>query len=404
MKRAAWFLLILLLLLGAFAGCGTSTLPTAPSTEATEKTTESAAAGTTQAETAPTTVELTEEETEPESSTEIRIETEPDYAEGQIFLYGEIHADAYCLEKELAFWGGFYARGSRHLFIESEYFSAAYLNLWMQADNDDILEMLFKDNVGTNAHSTKVMDFYRAIKERYPETVFHGTDIGHKYATTGARYLRYLEEAGLKDSEEYQRTETIQQQGKTFYEKLTDREATKYRENCMVENFIWTYEQLPANETIMGIYGGGHTDREGTNSAGTEDTLAKQLAAYYGDRLHIRDLYLRDPIRIDQMQINGKTYTATYFGCYETENARAKIQRIDFWRLEDAYEDFASIPATDDFENSREFPFEVTAGQVIVAENTLRNTTVERIYYRADGDVKNGKTIVWIIKLDEPSD
>lgn len=403
MKHAVCSFLILMLLLGAFAGCGTSTQPSALSTELGVDHTESAAAGTTQAETAPATVEMTEEETEAESSTEIRVETEPDYAEGQIFLYGEFHNDPYCLEKELALWGGFYNRGARHLFMEYDYYYAAYLNLWMQTDDDDILDKLYRDNYGTAAYSKKQMDFFRAIKERYPETVFHGTDIGHKYATTGARYLRYLEEAGLKDSEEYQRTETVRQQGKTYYTELTDQEAVQYRENCMVENFIWTYEQLP-NETVMGIYGAAHIDTEGANLTGTGDSMAKQLAAYYGDILHTRDLSKRDPIRIDQIEINGKTYTATYFGCYDTENPRASIQRIDYWRLEDAYDDFASIQATDDYDIYSDFPFVITAGQMIVADVTMRNRTVERIYYRADGDVRNGNDIVWVIELDEPSD
>ena len=48
--------------------------------------------------------------------------------------------------------------------------------------------------------------FYRTIKEQCPETVFHGTDVGHQYDSTGARYQDYLEERGLADTEDYRLT------------------------------------------------------------------------------------------------------------------------------------------------------------------------------------------------------
>lgn len=49
--------------------------------------------------------------------------------QGQIFLYGETHADAKCLEQELVLWGELYADGARDLFIEMPYYTAAYLNI-----------------------------------------------------------------------------------------------------------------------------------------------------------------------------------------------------------------------------------------------------------------------------------
>ena len=84
-------------------------------------------------------------------------------------------------------------------------------------------------------------EFFKTIKKSYPETVFHGTDVGHQFETTGARYLEYLEELGLKDSEQYVLASICVEQGKRF----SGMEATdSYREQMMVENFANAYERI----------------------------------------------------------------------------------------------------------------------------------------------------------------
>ena len=77
----------------------------------------------------------------------------------------------------------------RDLFIEVPSYTAQFMNLWMKAEDDAILSRLFEDLEGTLMHDQKIWDFYKSIKEQYPETVFHGFDVGHQYNTTGARYL-----------------------------------------------------------------------------------------------------------------------------------------------------------------------------------------------------------------------
>ncbi len=164
----------------------------------------------------------------------------PEPSKGQIFLYGEEHSDPVFLNKELEIWGEFYAEGNRDLFIEMPYYTAELLNIWMHEDSDRILEGIYWDWKGTLAFSTDYLGFFRQIKQDYPETVFHGTDVGHQYDTIGARYLDMLKEAGMEDSEEYARaTETIEQ-GKKFY----SLHRYAYRENCMAENFIREFDRL----------------------------------------------------------------------------------------------------------------------------------------------------------------
>lgn len=106
----------------------------------------------------------------------------------------------------------------RDLFVEFPYTDAQFLNLWMQADDDELLDLQFKDWGGTEGGTEVEKNFLKQIKEQYPETVFHGTDVGHTWESTGPRYLAYLEANGQKDSEEYRRAQENMEQGKRYYE------------------------------------------------------------------------------------------------------------------------------------------------------------------------------------------
>lgn len=181
---------------------------------------------------------------------------------GEIYLYGEEHSKQSILDKELSIWGEYYEKGMRDLFVEFPYTDAQFLNLWMQADDDELLDLQFKDWGGTEGGTEVMKNFLKQIKEQYPETVFHGTDVGHTWESTGPRYLAYLEANGQKDTEEYKRTQENMEQGKRYYEiKATDEASSvRYREDRMVENFRRSYQELEAvrRTDIMGIYGSTH--------------------------------------------------------------------------------------------------------------------------------------------------
>lgn len=181
---------------------------------------------------------------------------------GEIYLYGEEHSKQSILDKELSIWGEYYEKGMRDLFVEFPYTDAQFLNLWMQADDDELLDLQFKDWGGTEGGTEVEKNFLKQIKEQYPETVFHGTDVGHTWERTGPRYLAYLEANGQKDSEEYRRAQENMEQGKRYYEiEATDEASSvRYREDRMVENFRRSYQELEAvrRTDIMGIYGSAH--------------------------------------------------------------------------------------------------------------------------------------------------
>ena len=282
----------------------------------------------------------------------------------------------------------------RYLFVELPYYTAQYLNLWMQAEDDTILLEVYEDWNGSLSYNELVLDFYRSIKADCPETIFIGTDIGHQYETTGARYEAYLRAEGQLTSEEYKRADACVIQGRSYYlESDPDKQDDSYRENAMVQNFIAAVERLPAGTDIMGIYGAAHTDPTALSWDGTVDSMAKQLAAYYGDKLHCTDLtQLPAPtITEEDFIVAGKHYTATWLGGEDASVWSQQYQSRTFWRLEGAYADFADAALTGDVLPYNNYPGEIETGQVFAIEMIRSDTGAsEWFYYRSDGTTWNG--------------
>lgn len=192
----------------------------------------------------------------------------------RINLYGEAHGSKTYYDIEFNLWKEYYGQGYRDLFLELPYYSAEFLNLWMQADSDELIDQFFEEIQGTQSGNAYYNEFFHEIKKFCPKTVFHGTDVGHQYQTTGARYLKYLEENGLQDSENYARAEECIRQGQEFYADDTAHNGiSAIRESYMVENFISFY---PGGR-VMGIYGSYHTQLDNA------DLMAGRLKAHFGD-------------------------------------------------------------------------------------------------------------------------
>ena len=47
----------------------------------------------------------------------------------------------------------------RHLFIEMPYYTAEFLNIWMQSDSNDILDLVYSGWIGTAAYNPNVKSF-----------------------------------------------------------------------------------------------------------------------------------------------------------------------------------------------------------------------------------------------------
>ena len=291
---------------------------------------------------------------------------------GQIYLYGEAHAESELIEREYDLWYKYYHEdGMRHLFIEAPYYDAEFLNLWMQSGSDELLEQMRIEQIGTSGASSVSNEFYKKIKRECPETIFHGTDVGHQYDTTGERYLDYLEETGQADSEKYKRALEVMKQGEIFY-KNSEEEGFVYCEKKMVENFIWEYEKLKG-ESIMGIYGGAHVQMEQVDyGKGFIDDMAIQLHEKYQERLITEDLtdtpYESDIQPKEALEINGKQYKASYVGYTQTVIEGKYYSTMLIYSLKDGKKDFENMPMGEPISAADVLELDVNYGTVYALE------------------------------------
>lgn len=319
---------------------------------------------------------------------------------GEIYLYGELHSNEEIIKKEFELWKDYYHNGGlRHLFLESPYYTAEYLNLWMQAADDEILDEIYDDWEESAAHNPYLKEFYQKIKEQCPETVFHGTDVGHQYETTGKRYLNYLRANQLENSRQYSLAQECIEQGKYYYENSDD----AYRENKMAENFIRFFDALNG-ESVMGIYGGAHIGIESMDySTQSVPSMANQLFDSYRDALHSEDLtWIKediDPVRIDTITVAGKEYEAAYFGKEDLTGVQDFSYR-EFWRLENAYDDLKNRPRTGDVLPYNNYPMLIETEQVFILELGKTDGSVVRAYYRSDGNQWEGMAVTEEFKAE----
>lgn len=197
----------------------------------------------------------------------------------KIMLYGESHGVEEYYEVELKLWNGYYDEGCRNLYVELPYYSAEFLNIWMKESSDELLDVWFDEIKGTLSGNEYYYNFLKSIKGNCPDTVFYGTDIGHQSKTTGARYLKYLEENGQKDSENYKLAEECIRQYKEYSENGEKQNGiSDVREEYMISNFKAAYERCGGGR-IMGIYGSYHTDLN------APEVMAGRLKEDYGDEI-----------------------------------------------------------------------------------------------------------------------
>ncbi|MBB6482082.1 hypothetical protein [Spirochaeta isovalerica] len=304
--------------------------------------------------------------------------------EGQIFLYGESHGVEKILNEEFKIWNGFYRKGMRHLFLEMSYFTAEYLNVWMGEDGDEILEDVYSDWEGTASHNEYTLNFFKNIKENCPGTIFHGTDVGHQYDSTAPRYLKYLKSQNLENSDNYKLTQEAVAQGIEYYQ--SDKNSI-YRENTMVDNFLRELKSLD-NQDIMGIYGSAHTGLDKLNHTGDAPSMANQLnKALPGKIISTNLTYLLkdiDPLRTDLLSINGKEYTASYFGKEDLKGFK-DIDFREFWRLENAFDDFKKNKKTGDVLPYDNYPMLIDLGEIYLIKYKMMDGDSMKLLYISDG-------------------
>ena len=288
---------------------------------------------------------------------------------GEIFIYGEEHANAACLDKELALWQTCYGQGMRHLFIEMGAGSTLLLNRWMAAEDDAYWDMVYGACEGTLFHAEVVADFYHQIKETCPDTIFHGFDIEHQYATSGEKARQLLEDEGKTDTDVYREVERSIKQGTMYYRRGADDKADVQRENALATNFCTAFDAL-GGVSVMAFCGGAHADPNGMDhQTGTVPSMAAQIAAHYGSKVTLTCANLAreekpelEPLRTDTLTIAGEAYEAAYFGEQDISDWSDYASR-EFWRVEGGYDAFSAWSATGDQLPEINYPMALHGGE-----------------------------------------
>lgn len=316
---------------------------------------------------------------------------------GKVYLYGESHGVERILKKEYELWKDYYNRGMRHLFVELPYYTAEFLNIWMKAEDDTILLKLQKNSEGTASDTPHTLEFYRKIKKSCPDTIFHGTDLGHQYDTIGEDFLKYLEEQNLIGTENHTLTKAAIKQGKIYYKYDKD---PIYRENKMVENFIRELDKV-GNTDIMGIYGAAHTGITDNNFTNEVINMANQLNMVV-PAIESTDLgpykKITAPLRVDIIEINGKSYTALYFGRQDL-NGFNNYEYREFWLVEEAYSVYNKHFKTKDFLPTDNYPMKITTGNLYRVLYKDLDGKESSSYYISTGKKWKGRVVTESISI-----
>ena len=284
------------------------------------------------------------------------------------YLYGEIHGSEIVNLKEFEIWKDFYNRGFYHLFMEIPYFEAQFLNIWMESKDDSILNELWSDNEGTSGNSPFDHDFFAKIKLLCPKTIFHGTDIGHAYGTTGKRFLKTVS----SDSEEYHFAAENIEQGKNFYEiwkSSPEEEADSFRENAMAENFIREFNSIDCD--IVGFYGEAHVFSECVGNFGISENMRSLLLKHCGKEIEIVPELIKNfinPLSVEEIEIKGKRYLAGYFGKVYTPFDET-CEFIEIFRLNDCGNEFINCPQKENYIPEALYPVPLNDGDVFVIDS-----------------------------------
>lgn len=99
-----------------------------------------------------------------------------------------------------------------------------------------------------------------------------------------------------------------------------------------------------------------------------------------------------DMIKLDKITVNGKTYDAPYYGEMDMSTWSEVYQKREYWRLENAYEDFKDAFHKTKLLPCNNFPpMDIQTGQVFVVDYRKKDgSAVERRYYISEGEVWQG--------------
>lgn len=97
---------------------------------------------------------------------------------------------------------------------------------------------------------------------------------------------------------------------------------------------------------------------------------------------------VQDPIRYDELTVDGRTYRAEYHGEIDLSAWSSKYKKREYWRIVDALGYFADKPfpyTAEVLPYNNYPPIDIHIGDVFVIDMHRFDGAVERVYYIADG-------------------
>ena len=236
-------------------------------------------------------------------------------------------------------------------------------------------------------------------------SAFHGITPSEARKSTASlkTFPRLIFQISVKEVPQMLRTDTITVNGKDY-------EASYYGEcdisswsHDSVKREFWRLENayddfkdkqrtndvLPFDNYIMDVELGqvfiiDYTKKDGS----VERTHYISDGTVWQDMPSTRQ-FLAEPmpaIKVTQITVNGKEYTASYFGECDISSWSEYACR-EFWRLENAYDDFKDNPRTNDVLPFNNYIMDVEMEQVFIIDYTNKDGSVKRTYYISDGTV-----------------
>ena len=137
-------------------------------------------------------------------------------------------------------------------------------------------------------------------------------------------------------------------------------------------------------------------------NGGTESKLMRCDGSIWDGKLMTHEIDTDKRISTTSFRINGKTYTASYYGRVDITRLEGYTCR-DFWRLEGAYNDFKDSVLTGEWLPEESYPLCVEAEQVYVIDYTMQDGSKKRAIMRCDGDLWEGMLNTHAVLADAPA-
>ncbi len=285
----------------------------------------------------------------------------PSEDHGKLFIFGEAHGDKGILEEELKVWGNYYENyGFRDLFVEQDQVWATLFNIYMQTDGDDYSKHIFRWYEDGAGFSIYYFNFFKTIKEKYPETIFHGVNTGDhiRWNVNIDYYLQSLIKEGFLDENMFQHTKdqilNTEKQVEVISSSIAKSDAI--RDAGMAQSIMEEWLRI-GKKNVMCILGNGHTgknihiDEEHKDWYNAGTIIARNFGtSLYHDSDHCLHFETNErEVPPDELfQYNYPDYNEIYVGTSENLpygiNDYSMYDYVKFYLLEDAYEDMKNTP------------------------------------------------------------